>query len=421
MVTASLRTQSVGNEAFGWAEVGVGGVVQTTSQAAPPRQGTASCYYTAWRLISVNAATHVRRYGVFLYNACDQDRQVFPVITSPNMDTCFNDDAMFPSGKPSFCVRFDPQTVPAGLPFDATCMALAETAVGLHADLQPPAYDPTQPAALTATTSFSTDFTSLLSDATCSDVIDWRVTAWQLRWPDGHVDSLPGAGQQGVTQQHTVQPQPGASGPQTADVTAIAHLHITARAVDFDAAGQPFVRTLSGDVVVSNRASATGIGAAPQYTPPTITVAALAAVQNADGTLPSPTGAAAAHADAVRGRLLALLPSALVTTPGSESVGGVVVGTARTQLLGWTYTGPPTDAPSGEGTPPQATGSPGDTVVEQWNHAERIDPGGSPVDELVPLILSVRTVYPDGHVETTTVTGAIAVTIHYAGLDAYQD
>ena len=52
----------------------------------------------------------------------------------------------------------------------------------------------------------------------------------------------------------------------------------------------------------------------------------------------------------------------------------------------------------------------------QYDHAERLDAHRDAVDELVPLLIGVHTIYPDGHVEDETVTGTVAVSIYYAGL-----
>ena len=140
--------------------------------------------------------------------------------------------------------------------------------------------------------------------------------------------------------------------------------------------------------------------------------------QRGDGTIPSPDPRQPplTHADTIRGRLLELFPRVLVVRPGTETVAGAPAGEARSEILGWTYEGPPTDAPDREATRPEQTGPPGLPVTLQWNHAERLDGRRRPVDEEVPLRLSVRTTYPDGHTEDQQVTGAIAVSIYYVGL-----
>ena len=149
--------------------------------------------------------------------------------------------------------------------------------------------------------------------------------------------------------------------------------------------------------------------------------------QRGDGTIPppDPRQPPLTHADTIRGRLLELFPRVLVVRPGTETVAGAPAGEARTEVLSWTYEGPPTDAPdreatrpeqTGEATRPEQTGPPGLPVTLQWNHAERLDGRRRPVDEEVPLRLSVRTTYPDGHTEDQVVTGSIAVSIYYVGL-----
>jgi hypothetical protein len=140
--------------------------------------------------------------------------------------------------------------------------------------------------------------------------------------------------------------------------------------------------------------------------------------QAGDGSLPPPDAAAqpAQRAVTIRGRLLAIYPKPIVVQPGVELVGGVEVGRATTVVTGWHYTGGPTDAPAREGTSPGAQGGPSTPVVVQYDHAERTDAIGRPLDEAVPLALTVRTTYPDGAVFESTVNGSIAVAIWYAGL-----
>ena len=83
----------------------------------------------------------------------------------------------------------------------------------------------------------------------------------------------------------------------------------------------------------------------------------------------------------------------------------------------WAYLGPDSDAPPGEGSRPGDTGAPLDAITVQWNHAERLDANSNPVDETVPMRLTVRTTYPDGHTETGDVVGAVSVAIYYVGLN----
>ena len=418
-LTAGLKTVAVGRTAFAYTTVsGVDPFGQTSSFNVPPHWQPSCGYWGNWRLLRVEADKS-RRYGEFVYDGCNAEKQVFPVPTDPLYGSCNNDDNLVPSAKYSLCPVLPTGTVPAGMPFDPACMALAETAVSLHADL---AHDPTDTTnTYTVTTSLSQDFASRLNDATCSDVLDWRITGWEISWPDGQVDAKPGTGQSGTADVRQLPPGQSPD-PATTRVLVKAHLHITAHAVDFDDNATPYVRSLSADVVLTNdpAASQAGIGGAPVYTPPQLAAAAICINQTGDGSLPpfDPTLTHRTACDTLRGRLLEVFPQVTVTRPGQELVGGVSVGTARSVVTGWTFTGGYTDAPPGEATPPDAAGRPNTPVAVQYNHAARIDErSGSPVPEPVPFRLSVQTTYPDGHVETEQVSGSLAVTIYYVGLN----
>jgi hypothetical protein len=290
----------------------------------------------------------------------------------------------------------------------------------LLAELRPPTYDPRHDTQLTATTSFAEDFTQRLIEGTCVGNIQWRVQGWTMRWSDGGTDTLAGSGHDGITVQHRLAGDPRAGAePHTADVTAIAHLNITGEAIDFDADGNLVVVTRSASVDISNKQSATGQGVAVvSYTPPQLAAGALPVSQLGDGSVPAVDLSAAplTHANAIRGRLLVLYPRAIVIRPGTESIGGVIVGEARTTTTGWVYLGAATDAPQRDATPPGALGAPTEALRVQWNHAALLDASRAPVDELVPVQITVQSVYPDGHTETSSVTGNVAVTIYYIGL-----
>ncbi len=240
-----------------------------------------------------------------------------------------------------------------------------------------------------------------------------------MRWSDGATDARPGSGQQGITDAHLLAPQPAAGdASRTADVTAVATLHLTGDAVDFDDAGAPTVVHRAADVQISNHRTSTGLLPGAVYTPPSLAVAAVPVGQRGDGSIPppDPNQPPLTHADTIRGRLLELFPRALVLQPGTETVGGTTIGEATSEVVGWTYLGGPTDAPPREATAPGASAVPDRPVAVQWNHAERLDGQRSPVDEQVPLRLIVRTTYPDGHAEEQTISGSIAVSIYYVGL-----
>jgi hypothetical protein len=418
---AVIQTQTVGNTAFAWSEVS-----STTANGlqavnnVPTRQLPSCGSWSTWTLLRVNPNTGSRRFGELIYNGCSDNTQQFPTPVDPTQGSCTNSDASRRSIQYSLCPTLPKGTVPAG--HLDSCLALAEASVALHAGVTPSLYDSSQPTALIATTSFDSDFTQRLSDATCSDVLSWSVSAWEITWQDGVTDTLRGTGTAGTSDAHvTTAAAAGAS--QVAAVVARAHIHIVARAVDFDDNADPVVVRLERDVVISNDATANGAASQgsilPVYTQPQLATGAVASLQSADGTLrpPDPAQPATQHADTLRGRLLQLLPRAVVLRPGTESVAGVVIGQGTTTTISWEYLGPVTDAPAREGTRPGDTGSAGDVVGVQWNHAARVDGGGRTLDELVRLNISARTTYPDGHTESTSMTGAISISIFYVGLD----
>lgn len=420
-VVVSLQTQVVGNTAFAYLQAERDTFGQSDIQNIVPYRVVACRYWSEWHLIRINSISRERTYGVFIYDGCNNDAQVFPIPTDIRQGSCNNDNNLYPTAKFSVCPILDPGHVPAGLPFDDRhCEALTEADTSLFADVTPSTYDTTKPTPLTLTTSFASDMTQRLSEGTCTDVLDWQVVAWTVHWPDRTVEHVNGSGRQGITDVHTIQPGKGATGAQLADVVVVAHLHIAGQALDFDQNGSPIVRRVDGYVDISNRDTATGTGAAPVDEPPQLTVGAVPAGEDGDGTLnPPDTGAQpTARAVTIRGRLLALWLAPVVVRPGVEMIDGVEVGVATETVLRWHYLGAATDAPPSEGTTPGARGTSDTPIVVQYDHAERTDALGNPVDESVPLTLVVRTAYPDGTVIDTTLTGTIAVAIYYAGLTA---
>ena len=412
--TATLATRTVGSTAFIWTNVT--DTLTGNQSTVTTRSGNVCGYWSVWRLIAVNQVTHARRYAQFIYDGCDGDRLIVPIPTDAANLSCNNDDNLYRSARYSLCIWVPPSAVPAGEAFDQNCMALAETAVSLHADVTP---NPAAPASFAVSTSFSTDFQQRLSEATCSDVLSWRVTAWELQWPDGAVDTKPGSAQQGITDVHTLKTGPPPD-PTTVHVIARAHLHITAQAVDFDSNANPYVRTMAADIVVSNDASALAGAGTPTYTAPQLHAAAICEMQAPDGTLQPyrPTDPLDSSCQVMRGRLDQVYPQVDVVRPGAELLNGVDIGTARSVLTGWTYMGTATDAPARYATNPGDTGPAGVPINVQWNHASRIDESHPvPIPEQVPFRASVLTTYPDGHTDTETVSGSIPVTIFYVGLN----
>jgi hypothetical protein len=361
--------------------------------------------------------SHDRTYGVYIYDGCNHDTQVFPVPRDIRQGSCNNDDALYPTAKYSVCPIIPQGHVPAGLPFDRHCEALTEVDTALLVDISPQTYDSTKPTTLTLTTSFDSTMTQRLSEGTCSDVLDWQALSWTLRWSDGAVDHLPASGHAGISKAHALQPAAG-GGAQQSDVTVVAHLHVIGQALDFDQSGNTVVRNVDGYVDVSNHQGSTGTGAAPVDVPPQLAAGAVAVGQSGDGNLgaPEPAAQPAPRAVTMRGRLLALYPRPIIVRPGVELIDGAEVGRATSVVIGWTYTGGTTDAPPAQATRPGARAGPDTPILVQYDHAERTDSLGRPIDETVPVTMLVRSTYPDGTVLVSTVTGEVAVDIWYAGL-----
>ena len=382
--------------------------------------GSTCGLWSHWVLIKTNAVSRTRYYGVFIFDSCNNDQQVFPVTANPNFNSCNNDDAIHASARYSMCPYVPKGTVPAGLPFNQSCGALNEVSIALNATLTPETYDATKPTPFNLVTSFTDETTARLSEATCSDVVDWHVASWSIQWPDQATTAQPGSGHDGITATHTVAAHPSQTRQTIADVTVIAHLSVTGRAYDIDDNGNLVVTPAQTRLVdVSNDKSANGLGAAPIYLPPRLQPGAIGVSQNGDGTIPPPdrNQAPAGHLDTIRGRLLQVYPDPVVVQPGTETIGGVSVGEAQTRVVGWTYMGGLTDAPPSEATPQGAVGSAAEPISVQYDHAERLDAARHPVDEEVPVSIQVHTTWPDGHTEDSSVVGSIAVTIYYVGLD----
>jgi len=358
-------------------------------------------------------STGERLFAVRIYDSCANDQYV-----ATASQKCQNDGQNNRGDQPSYCADVLPGHLVAG--FDpSACMAMSSQWVVLNADVSPSSYNAATGAPLTATTSFVDGFDEQLRELSCTDIIGWDVIGWTFRWSDGTTDTLPGNGHNPATDAHVAAPDPTRTGASAAGVIATAHLHIRGQALDFDAAGNLVTVARDAFVDISNRASSGAAGGPPVYTPPQLQLGAIAVGQDGDGSMPAGDLSAPAHQHvrAIRGRLTNVFPRAIVITPGTESIGGVVVGQGTTTTLSWTYTGPITDAPPTQASGPDSTGSPAAAIHVQWNHAERLDARGQPVDEALPITISVRTTYPDGHTEDSTLSQSISVTIHYVGLN----
>ena len=407
--TVQLQTQTTGNVAWAYISETDEHSLGTITQSVPNRSGR-WCNWSHWawdRSIWDGRTT----WAIYVYDACNGNRQLYNLG-----QLCSGGSDLGPGFLPSLCVTLDPRTIPVGIT-PQQCHSLGEIQVGLQETVTPKTYDPHKPTTLTATTSFGSNFQQLLSQGTCTDVLNWQVMGWTFEWPSGKTNQ-PGTGQSGTTATHAIPPQPLNVRSVDSTVRAIAHLHIHGQAMDFDANGNLVVVPRDAFVDIDNTGFITASGLPTVYTPPTLTVGGVAVGQNGDGTFPSydATAPPTTHVDTIRGHLLDIYPRAVVLTPGVETVDGFPAGTAATTTTSWRYTGGRTDAPGQAGTSPGATGGPDQPVQLQWNNVERLDSAGNTIDEQVPIALVAHTVWPDGHAEDETITAAVPVTIWYVAM-----
>jgi hypothetical protein len=406
--TFSLSSIAVGNEFFAYGNLTQSFHGSSVSSPIPVGRRYVSCFYDSWKLWQTYSGG-ARQYFVTIWDAC-KNQAVIPA----GLEHCYEAST---NNIPPSCITLPARTVPAGYAPN-NCGALAETSSQLFASLSPSTYDPAQATPQVATTSFGHGFAATLGDGTCTSILDWRAVSWSFNWPDGQGTSAGDSGQSGTTSAHTLAPQPGISGPQISDVTAVAHVHIVGQGVGFDGSGRPTIIPVNAFVDVSNKASAVGLGGPPLYTPPVLRVGGIGDGQSGDGAIPVPnlSSAPSQHLVTIRGHLLLIYPRAIVVSAGSESVGGVPVGEATTVTTSWRYGGGWTDAPPGEGTVPGGSGGTASAISLQWNNAEPLNGMGQPVDEQVPVTITAQTTYPDGHTATETVSGNVTVTIYYVAL-----
>jgi len=418
-VTVEQRTTTNGNTAWDYLAGGI--TFQKSGQLSPisthrrASDPTSCGLWSKWRLYNRIPSTGERFYAVRIYDSCHGDMYI------PTADPkCANDGQTGSAEQPSYCADVLPGHLVAGYdPSD--CMAMSSQWVVLNAAITPASYDAATGAVLSAQTSFVSNFEEQLRELSCTNIIAWEVVGWSYHWSDGAVDTRPGSGQQPGTDTHPVapDPQPQPTGSTPASVIAIAHLHIRGQAFDFDAAGNLVTTNRDAFVDISNKASTGATGSAPVYTPPQLQAGAIPVAQLGNGSIPpfNPGAASLHHMDTIRGRLLDVYPRALVVIPGTESINGVVVGQSTTTTLSWTYTGADTDAPPAQATRTGVVSSSTQPLHLQWNHAEHLGPHREPVDETVPITFAVRSTYPDGHTEDTTVSDSLSITIYYIGLN----
>ena len=155
--------------------------------------------------------------------------------------------------------------------------------------------------------------------------------------------------------------------------------------------------------------SAAGIAGLPvDYVPPVVTIGG-----SPSGTLPS---GVVVPPDAVgygavwwpRGLPCDLFIRPVIESEGVMRSGGLVIGGATTRLVGYRYVAGTNDA-----SDPTTSGSyaPGVPIHLQWD-TPLAGTGSYPVR----VVLELATTYDDGTVQTSAVTGTVAVTVVYSAI-----
>jgi len=228
-----------------------------------------------------------------------------------------------------------------------------------------------------------------------------HVTSWTVRFGDDSTATFPPdpSNPFGLTTTHTY-------GSGQFNVVATAHVSGQAYGAFFAPDGTPFEQLVPFSINISNQAS--GIGAPIQYVPPVVRVTG-----SPSGTLPDGTiipADAAGHTQCYwpRGLRCALFPRADIVTEGYELSDGVVIGGAKTKLVGYHYEAGANDAADAS---PTGNYAPDVPIAIQWDQPL---PGGASYP--VALTLDLQTTYDNGTVRTSTVPGTVGVTVIYSAV-----
>jgi hypothetical protein len=236
-------------------------------------------------------------------------------------------------------------------------------------------------------------------------ITDWAVDRWVADFGDGQ--SITVTDQRGdyVSVPHTY----ATAGSYNPRLTAYISGH--AQAAVYDGFGNPYLVTRAFTVQISNSAHAQpGRQAARGYLQPNV-IAAVAPV--IDGSGLAPANVAFQHVDALRGTLTDFYIHPLILQEGYITLDGRPTSAGHTILIAWRYAGPPTDAPASVGTVAGPSHSASDPMRLQWNQPDALV-GTASDDYAVPVILRVRTTYPDGHMAVFTFESTFSVTVNFA-------
>ena len=191
------------------------------------------------------------------------------------------------------------------------------------------------------------------------------------------------------------------------DAVVTARVSGEAYAAFFAPGGVPVERVIPWQLDITN--SATGISALPiEYLPPVVEVGASPSGGLADGSQLDPQADGVAALWWPRGLLCQLFPRATIVTEGSMRSGGVTIGGAVTELVGYRYLPGTNDASA-----PTAPGAyPADEPIRiQWD-----TPLPGRASYPVRLVLELQTTYDDGTVRSSQVEGEVQVTVIYSAV-----
>jgi hypothetical protein len=228
-----------------------------------------------------------------------------------------------------------------------------------------------------------------------------HVTSWTVRFGDDTTATFPPdpSNPFGLTTTHTY-------GSGQFNVVAIAHVSGQAYGAFFAPDGTPFEQLVPFSINISNQAS--GISAPIQYVPPVVRVTGSPSGALPDGTIIAADAAGHTQFYWPRGLRCALFARADIVTEGYELSDGVVVGGAKTKLVGYQYEAGANDAADAT---PTGNYTPDVPIAIQWN--QPLPGTGS---YAVAFTLDLQTTYDNGAVRTSTVSGKVGVTVIYSAV-----
>ncbi len=385
-MSVSIVAQSgFAGHAFVYAQV----TDSAVAYSAPTGPGYQSPYYAQWLREPYGTSSCPWIWAVYVFDRTT-NRQVNalpPNAPQPNFGTTT-----------SMCAS------PGATPVDEP--PVAEAAARLDLDLQV-ALSPSRPVAGSPAVLSAVLSGTLVQDLNLylnMAIEDWSVSRWSVDFGDGKAAAVAGQPAPQLRVSHTY------ASAGTYDARVVALITGQAQAARFDRHGAVHLVRVPFSVEVGNDTLATA-RALPikTYVPAQGIVTVSPALEGAPAAGP----ASFRRIEVLRGALTDLWPHLLVTREGWIRVGATSAGPAHSTLIGWRYTGPPSDAPAGIGTRPGATGGPSEPLRLQWNQPDRLA-GTQLQDYVVPVALDIETHYSDGHVARYTIDSTFSVTVDFA-------